>query len=383
MQFDLTDEQELIKETLERLVAREYSFEQRKRYLSERDGWSPAFWNQLAELGVLGMTFEEAHGGLGGGAVETMIIMESFGRALAVEPYVSAILLCGGALGQAGSPAQKDAWLPKLASGESLLAFAHRENGARYDLLQVDTRAEQIAGGYRISGTKTLVLGGESAAGFLVSAKRQDADDGEVLSLFCIAADSPGLEVRGHALHDGRRAAEVVFQDVEVTSEAALAEGGDCRALLLRLYEAALAAICAEAVGAMQAAFDLTVDYLKTRKQFGREIGSFQVLQHRAADMLVAIEEARSMALYATMMLNEPDTRTRQQALSAAKIQINRSARFVGQQAIQLHGAIGMTAEHAISHYYKRLALLEMELGDSDHHAKIIAGLGSLLEDQP
>lgn len=380
MQFDLSEEQQILKDTLERLMLREYRFEDRRRHLGEPEGWSRDLWRRLAELGVLGMTFAEADGGLGGGAVETMIVMEAMGRALALEPYLGAILLCGGALGQGGTPAQRAAWLPRLAGGEALLAFAHGEAGARYQPLHVETTAQPVAEGHRLSGTKTLVLGAEAADAFVVSAR--PVGDGDAVCLFLVDARAPGVEVRGHRLHDGRSAGEVALDDVLVPSRDALAGGGDCRGLLLQLQEAALAAVCAEAVGAMQAAFELTVEYLKTRQQFGRPIGTFQVLRHRAADMLVAIEEARSMALYATMMLGDRDETARRQALSSAKIQINRSARFVGQQTVQLHGAVGMTAEHPASHYLKRLALIEMELGDTDHHAAALAGLGSL-PDEP
>lgn len=381
MQFDLSEEQQLLKDTLTRLIEREYDFAARRNRIAEGAAWNRGFWTQLAELGVLGMTFEEEHGGSGSGPVETMIVMEQLGRALAVEPYLGCIVLCGEALRRCASPEQKDRWLPRLAQGESLLAYAHHEAAARYDPVHVETAATATPDGFTLSGTKGLVLGGDTAECFVVSARISEGEQNAPLALFLVDAGSAGVEVRGHGLHDGRRAAEVAFDKVEVPREAQLA-GDDCRPLILSLHEAGLAAVCAEAVGAMQGVFDLTVDYLKTRKQFGREIGSFQSLQHRAADMLVAIEEARSMALYATMMLGEPHENARSKALSAAKVQVNRSARVVGQQAVQLHGAVGMTVEHAASHYLKRLTVIEIEFGDSDHHLRAVAGAGSLLDDE-
>ena len=376
MDFDFNDDQRLLKDSVDRLVADRYKFEQRKTYAAEADGWSRAMWAQYAELGLLGLPFAEAHGGFGGGAVETMVVMEAFGRGLVLEPYFATVVLGGGLIRHGGSAAQQDMILPKVAAGEMLLAFAHLERHSRYNLADVTTTAVRNGDGWVLTGEKSLVLHGDVADRLLVTARvsggpRERAGVG----LFLVDAHGPGVSRRGYATQDGLRAAEISL--VAAHGEAV----GDPEAALgfvERTVDEAIAALMAEAVGVMQEMHETTVDYLKTRKQFGRAIGEFQVLQHRAVDMYVALEQARSMALYATVMAAEADPVARRRAMSAAKVQIGRSGRTIGQEAVQLHGGIAMTMEYKVGHYFKRMTMIELLFGNTDTHLSEVADLGSV-----
>jgi pimeloyl-CoA dehydrogenase small subunit len=374
MDFEFTEEQRLLKDSVERLLSDRYDFEKRKAYMQEPNGFGRAPWRQYADLGLLGLPFEEQHGGSGGGPVETMIVAEAFGRALALEPYLATVVLAGGLLRHAGSPAQRDAILPKVADGSLLLAFAHAERQSRYDLADVATTGKRDGAGYVLDGQKSLVLNGDAAGKLIVSARvagnRRDRDG---LALFIIDAAAPGVTRRDYATVDGLRAADVTLANVKAAPEAVLGEAGAALPVIERVADEAMAALCAEAVGAMAAMHELTLEYLRTRRQFGVPIGSFQVLQHRAVDMLVALEQARSMAMLATMMVAEPDAGERRKAISAAKVQIGRSGRIVGHGAIQLHGGIGMTMEYKVGHYFKRVTAIDTTFGDADHHLGVLA----------
>jgi pimeloyl-CoA dehydrogenase small subunit len=379
MDFELSEEQQLLKQTCERYFADHYQFESRKRYAHEPRGWSLIAWKQYADLGLLGVPFAEEHGGTGGGPVETMIVMEQIGRVLLLEPYLATVVLGGGFLQRGGSDAQRAELLPRIAAGELSLAFAHAERQARYDLADVATTARRDGGAYVLDGAKTLVLHGDTAEKFVVSARTSGArTDRDGLALFLIDAAAPGVSVRGYPTVDGLRAAEVTLSNVRVDAGAALGEPGAAFPLIERVADQAIAALCAEAVGVMAAMLETTVEYMKTRKQFGVTIGSFQVLQHRAAEMLIAVEQARSMAMLATMMAAKDDARERRQAISAAKVQIGRSGRFVGQQAIQIHGGIGMTMETKVGHYFKRITVIDTQFGDADYHLNLVAAGGGL-----
>jgi pimeloyl-CoA dehydrogenase small subunit len=379
MDFELSEEQQLLKQTCERYFADHYQFESRKRYAHEPRGWSLIAWKQYADLGLLGVPFAEEHGGTGGGPVETMIVMEQIGRVLLLEPYLATVVLGGGFIQRGGSDAQRAELLPRIAAGELSLSFAHTERQARYDLADVATTARRDGGAYVLVGAKTLVLH-DTAEKFVVSARVAGAQtDRNGLALFLIDATAPGVSVRGYPTVDGLRAAEVTLSNVRVDAGAALGEPGAAFPLIERVVDQAIAALCAEAVGAMAAMHETTVEYMKTRKQFGVTIGSFQVLQHRAADMLIAVEQARSMAMLATMMAAEDDARERRQAISAAKVQIGRSGRFVGQQAIQIHGGIGMTMETKVGHYFKRVTVIDTQFGDADYHLDVVAAGGGLI----
>ncbi|HVV92422.1 MAG TPA: acyl-CoA dehydrogenase family protein [Hyphomicrobiales bacterium] len=379
MDFDLSDEQRLLKESVERLLADRYDMAKRKAYGAGEPGWSRDLWRQYAELGLLAVPFAEEHGGIGGGPVEIMVVMEAFGRSLVLEPYLATMVLGGGFLRHGGSAAQQGALIPKIAAGELTLAFGHVERRSRYDLNDVETRAREEGGGWVLDGAKSVVLHGDSADKIVVTARvsgeRRDRDG---IGLFLVDGDAKGLSRRGYATQDGLRAAELTLESVRAAGDAVLGEPGKGLAVAERVVDEAIAALCAEAVGAMAEAHRITVDYLKVRKQFGVPIGSFQALQHRAADMTVALEQARSMALFATMMASEDDAGARHRAVAAAKVQIGRSARFVGQQAIQLHGGIGMTMEYPVGHYFKRLTMIDTLFGDADHHLAQLAAAGGL-----
>ena len=378
MDFDLSEEQRLLKESFDRLIADRYGFEQRKAYGQSPEGWSRELWAQYAELGLLGLPFAERYGGSAGGPVETMIAMEAFGRALALEPYLATVVLGGGFLRHAGSAEQCADLIPKIADGSLIVAFAQTERGSRYDLNDVQTRAERDGVGWVINGEKGVVLHGDTADKLIVTARvgggRRDRDG---IAAFIVDANAAGVSRRGYPTQDGLRAAEITFSQVRVGPEGVLGGPGEALPVVERVVDEAIAALCAEAVGAMGVMHELTVDYLKTRRQFGREIGSFQILQHRAVDMLIALEQARSMAMLATMMAAEQNVAERRNAISAAKVQIGRSGKFIGQQAIQLHGGIGMTMEYKVGHYFKRVTMIDMMFGDADHHLRELARRGS------
>jgi pimeloyl-CoA dehydrogenase small subunit len=378
MDFDLSEEQRLLKESLDRLLGDRYDFEQRKTYARSPEGWSRELWAQYAELGLLGLPFAERYGGSAGGPVETMIAMEAFGRALALEPYLATVVVGGGFLRHGGSAEQCADLIPKIVDGGLTVAFAHTERGSRYDLHDVETRAVRDGAGWVLDGEKGVVLHGDTADKLIVTARvgggRRDRDG---VAAFVVDASAAGVSRRGYPTQDGLRAAEVAFSSVRVGPEGVLGEPGATLPIVERVVDEAIAALCAEAVGAMAVMHELTVDYLKTRRQFGREIGSFQILQHRAVDMLIALEQARSMAMLATMMAADDNAAERRNALSAAKVQIGRSGKLIGQQAIQLHGGIGMTMEYKVGHYFKRVTIIDMMFGDADHHLRELVRRGT------
>ena len=380
MDFALTEEQELLRHSVQRLFVDHYAFEARKRYGREPGGYGRAQWARYAELGLLGLPFAEEYGGSAGGPVETMIVMEEIGRALALEPYLATVVLAGGLLRLGGSKALCADLVPKIAAGDLTLAFAHAERQSRYDIADVVATARHEGAGYVLDGAKSLVLHGDSAGKFVVSARLSGGrSDKDGLALFLVDAATKGVSTRGYATVDGLRAAEVTLSSVRVDAGAVIGEPGKAFPLIERVVDTAIAALAAEAVGAMAAMHEQTVDYMKTRKQFGVTIGSFQALQHRAAEMLVALEQARSMAMLATMMAAEENMRERRQAISAAKVQIGRSARIVGHGAIQIHGGIGMTMEAKVGHYFKRVTTIDTTFGDADYHLGILAETGGLV----
>jgi pimeloyl-CoA dehydrogenase small subunit len=373
MDFDFTEEQRLLKESVDRFIADRYDFEQRKAFAKNDIGYARENWQQFAELGLLAIPFAEEHGGFGGGPIETMIVMEAFGRGLVLEPYFSTVVLGGGLLRHGGSDAQKSYLIPRFASGDLRLAFAHGERQSRYDLADVETRAKKSGSGYVLDGEKSLVLNGDSAETLIVSARVSGGQrDRSGIGLFLVEGNAKGVSRRGYPTQDGLRAAEISLSGVDVPADRVLSEDG--LPIIERVVDEAIAALAAEAVGAMAEMHALTVDYLKTRKQFGVAIGAFQALQHRAVDMFVALEQARSMAMFATMMSAEDDADVRSRAISEAKVQIGRSAKIVGQGAIQLHGGVGMTMELKVGHYFKRATMIDVLFGDADYHLARLAG---------
>jgi pimeloyl-CoA dehydrogenase small subunit len=375
MDFDLSEDQRLLKDSIDRMIDDAYGdFEKRRAHQAGAAGWDGALWASFAEMGLLGLPFAEADGGFGGGAVETMLVMEAIGRGLVVEPYLASIVLGGGVLRRAGSAAQKETLIPQLADGTLTMALAHGEAQARYDLHDVAATATPRAGGHLLDGRKAVVLHGDSAGQLVVSARtaggRRDRDG---ITLFLVPADAPGVTRRGYPTQDGLRAADITLEAVAVGPEAVLGTIGQGLPVIEAVVDAAIAALCAEAVGAMEVLHATTVDYLKQRKQFGVAIGSFQALAHRAADMLVMLEQSRSMAMYAAMMAEAPDAQERRIAIASAKVLVSQAADRLGREAIQMHGGIGMTEEYKAGHYFKRLSVIAGMFGDADHHLKLVA----------
>jgi pimeloyl-CoA dehydrogenase small subunit len=309
-----------------------------------------------------------------------MTIMEAFGRSLALEPYLATVILGGGLLQHGGSEEQKAAYLPQVAAGDLRLALAHTERQSRYDLFDVGTTARRDGGSFILDGQKSVVLHGDSADKILVTARaagsRRDRDG---IGLFLVDAKAPGLSRRGYPTQDGQRAAEVTLEGVRIDAENVIGNPEGALPVIERVTDVAIAALAAEAIGAMDEMLKLTVDYLKTRRQFNTTIGSFQVLQHRSSEMFIAVEQGRSMAMFAAMMAQDQNVEERRKAISAAKVQIGRSGRFVGQQAVQLHGGVGMTMEYKVGHLFKRVTMIDTLFGDADHHLSKLAEAGGLM----
>lgn len=380
MDFDLTEEQSILKDSLGRLLADNYSFEDRKRFMSSPEGWSQDMWARYAEMGLMALPFAESDGGIGGGPVETMIVMEALGQALALEPYFPTVVLGGGFLRLGGNADQKAELIGQIAEGSLKLAFAQVERHSRHDLNYVETEARKEGGDYVLSGAKSVVLHGDSADKLIVTARTAGGSrDNRGIGVFLVDASAPGVSRRGYATQDGLRAAEITFDRVKVPASAAVGDAENGLPLVTQVVDQAIAALSAEAVGVMSAMHALTLDYLKVRKQFGVPIGAFQMLQHKAVDMYIALEQTRSITLYATMMADSEDRLERSRAMHAAKTEIGRGGRIVGENAIQLHGGVGMTMEYAVGHYFKRATMIDLTFGDSDHHLRALAGLeGSL-----
>ena len=367
MDFDLNDEQKMLQETVTRFVAETYDFQKREDALKTADGWSREAYAGLAEMGLLALPFAEEDGGFGGGGVEMMIVMEALGRGLMVEPYFATVVLAGGALRHGGSAGQRADIVPGIAAGERILALAHSEKGLPRHILAARTTASRSGDGWTIDGCKIAVIHGQSADTFIVSAMTEEG-----LSLFLVDAAAKGVTVEGKRGYDGVPVATVAFSGVHVANEALIGAPGQGEDILSHVFEEATAALVAESVGAMAETFDVTVDYLKTRQQFGVAIGSFQALQHRAVEMLMQLELSRSMSILAALSLDiDADQRSRN--ISAAKAQIGKSGRIIGQEAVQMHGAIGITAEYKVGHAFKRLTAIDALLGDRDWHLARLA----------
>ena len=374
MDFDLTDDQRLLTDSVNRLLGDQYTFEKRRGFLKSPEGWSTALWAQYAELGLLGLPFAEEFGGFGGGAVDVMLLMQAFGRHLVLEPYLSTVVLGGTAIKLAGSAEQQGDILPGVAEGSIKLAFAHYERQSRYDISDVLTTAKASGGGYVLDGAKSVVLHGDSADKLVVSARTSGArGDAGGISLFLVDGSADGLARRGYTLRDGSRAAELSLSGVQVSKADMLGELDNALPVIERVVEAGIAATSAEVIGTMETVQAMTLDYLKTRVQFGKPIGENQALQHRAAEMLVAMEQGRSMAMLASMMVDEPDAAERVRNISMAKVGVGQSGRFVSQNAVQLHGGIGMTEEYAVGHFFRRVMVIEHLFGDTAYHLDRLA----------
>ena len=374
MDFEPSDDQRLLLESVSRMLADNYSFAQRKTYVAATEGWSTAMWSRFAELGLLGLPIPEQYGGFGGGAQEVMLVMQAFGRVLVVEPYFPTVVLGGTAIIQAGSAEQRQAILPAIAEGRMKLAFAHSERQARYDLTDVVTTAQRDGDGWVLDGSKTVVAHGDSADKLIVSARTSnDRYDTDGITLFLVDAGSQGIARRGYVTRDESRAADISLSNVRVTSADILGEVGKGMPIIERIVEAGIAATAAETVGAMEAMNDMTLEYSKTRVQFGQPIGSYQVVQHRLADMFMTQEQGRSMAMLATMSLENPDPAERAHDMAMAKVGVGQAGRYVSQSAVQMHGGIGMTEEYAVGHYFRRCMVIERLFGDPAYYLQRLA----------
>lgn len=370
MDFNFTEEQEMVRDGLSRLVREQYDWETRRKATESDAGWRPEIWSQLAELGILGMPFSEEDGGFGGGAVDAMVVMQEFGKGLVVEPFVPTVVCAGGFLKHAGTDAQKEEHLSAIIDGSRVFAFAYAEPRGRYDYADLETTAKKDGNDYVLSGHKAVVIGAPWASHLIVTARTSgDRRDKSGVSVFIVDKSSAGIITRDYSTVDGRRASEVYFENVSVPADALIGEEGAALPLIERVTDEAIAAQCAEACGAMKVAHAMTVEYSRQRKQFGVPIGSFQVLQHRMVDMYTEYEQSVSLTYLATLRLDADETE-RKRAVSAAKVGVGKAARYIGQEAVQIHGGNGVTDEYAIGHYFKRLTIFDSEFGNIDHHLK-------------
>jgi alkylation response protein AidB-like acyl-CoA dehydrogenase len=369
MEFNYSEEQLALQDTLQRFISRDYDFDKRRAFSKSDLGYSAQAWSQYAELGLLSLPFPEDLGGLGGTAVDIMVVMEQFGAGLLLEPYLSSVVTCGGLIRDAGSEALKKKLLPQIAEGKLKLSLAGYEAAGRYDLSYVAAKAQETSGSWRLSGRKTVVLDGPSADYFLVSARSAGkVGDRDGISLFLVARDAKGLTSAAYATQSGGRAADLQLDDVTVGADALIGAADQALPILERAVDRANAALCAEAVGIINALNQATLNYLKSRKQFGVAIGTFQALKHKMADMLIAAEQARSMAIIAAVNADSSDAAERHRAVAAAKAYIGQSGRLVGQHAVQMHGGMGVVDELNVSHYFKRLTMIDLTFGDADYH---------------
>lgn len=376
MDFKLSQEQQMLQDTAARLVRDTYGFEQREHFRDSAKGFSAEFWQQLGELGLTSVPFAEAFGGFGGNGVEVMLVAQELGRGLCLEPFLQSVIFAGGLIDQLGSAAQKSELLPQVASAELQLAVAVEEPQSHYQLHDVQTRAEPVNGGWSLNGRKSVVVGGQSAGLILVSARiAGEARDESGISLFLVDPSNPGVSMREYPTMDGRRACDLFLDNAFVSSAAVLGEQGQALQALRYQQGRAIAAQCAEAVGSLEATCALTLDYLKTRKQFGQVIGKFQALQHRMVDMHIELDQATSMTLLAACVADEPDSPERSRTLAAAKYTVCQAARFVADQGIQLHGGIGLTWEYVLSHHAKHLLMIARQFGDDDHHLQAYSAM--------
>ncbi|MBI3373229.1 MAG: acyl-CoA dehydrogenase family protein [Betaproteobacteria bacterium] len=370
MNFDQTEEQQLLADSVRKFLARDYDFERRKKIVASAEGYSEPVWAMFAEMGLTSLPFAADDGGFGGGAVDMMGVMEAIGEGLVVEPFLATTALGGRLIARTGSAAQKKAILPALIEGRLKLAFAQTERGSRYDLAHVATQAKRAGGGWQLDGEKCVVLGAPCADKLVVSARTAgNTADEKGISLLLVDREAPGVVLKSYRTLDEQRAADIEFKGVKVGADALLGAEGGALAAIEEAVDFATALICSEAVGVMKSANDTTLEYLKTRKQFGVPIGTFQALQHRMVDMFVATEQARSMACLAASKADTAENADdRKRAVSAAKIRIAEACRHVAQESVQLHGGMGMTEELKVSHSFRRLTMIAQQFGDLEYH---------------
>lgn len=376
MDIELTEEQELLRNSVQRLLKDEYGFDVRRAIVASEDGYSRGLWTKFADMGLLAAPFAEEFGGLGAGPLATMVLMQEFGRSLVVEPYFETVVLAGGLIEREGTDAQRCELLPEIAEGRTMWALAWAEQGSRYDLSHVTTTARAFGDGYLLSGAKATVVAAPSADKIIVSARTSgDRQDRSGVSLFIVDRASAGLHLRSFKTVDGRRAAEITFTDVHVPASNMLGETGAGTEILERCRDRAIGALCAEAVGAMTELNSATLEYTRTRKQFGVALGTFQVLQHRMVDMFIALQEALSLTQHLTLTMSAKDSHLSKLA-SAAKSKVGYAARFIGEQTVQLHGGMGMSDELDVGHYFKRIVAIDIQFGDPAFHLARFARFG-------
>jgi alkylation response protein AidB-like acyl-CoA dehydrogenase len=369
MEFNYSEEQLALQDILQRFISRDYDFDKRRKFSASSLGYSAEAWSQFAELGLLSLPFPEDCGGLGGNAVDIMLVMEQFGQGLLLEPYLSTVVTCGGLIRDAASEPMKQKLLPEIAAGTTKLSLAAYEAAGRYELSYVGCTAQASGASWRLSGRKTVVLDGASADYFLVSARSSGkVSDRDGISLFLVPRDAKGLTAAAYPTQSGARAADLQLENVTLGADALIGAPSKGLPIIERAVDLGVAALCAEAVGIINALNQATLNYLKTRKQFGVAIGTFQALKHKMADMLIAAEQSRSMAIIAAVHADSHDAADRHRAVSAAKAYIGQAGRLVGQHAVQMHGGMGVVDELIVSHYFKRLTMIDLSFGDADYH---------------
>ncbi|MGI9275766.1 MAG: acyl-CoA dehydrogenase family protein [Endozoicomonas sp.] len=376
MDFSYTEEQQMLKDSISRFVQNDYDFFARADIVASEQGYSKEHWQLFAELGWLMTPFSEEDGGFGGSAVDLLVVMEELGKGIVIEPFLATAVIGGGLIAEAGSPAQKEELLGELMAGTLQLAYAQNEPGSRYNLASVETRAEKTDDNYIINGHKAVVLNAPIADKFIVSVRTSgDRLEEDGISLLLVDANTAGVRLNSYKTVDGGRAAEVFFENVSVSAASLLGEEGKALPVMAAVQNRAILAACAEAVGNMEVTYRKTVEYAQTRRQFGVSIGRFQALQHRMVDMFMEHETAKSILLMAAMKLDAGEDV--EQAIAAAKSRISRAARIVGQEAVQIHGGIGVTEELDVGHYFKRLTTLELMFGNSSFHTRRFAELSA------
>ena len=374
MNFELSDEQQLLADSLRKYLANDYSFDARTKIVASPTGWSEKTWAAFAEMGLLGIPFAEEHGGFGGNAVDLMSVMEVLGESLVVEPYWTNVGVAGRLIATGGSEAQRKRILPALIQGKQRLAFAHTEAASRYDLRSVGARAKRSGGGFILEAEKRAVLHAAAADTLIVSARTSGGDgDPSGISLFLIDRGARGVTLKEYRTIDELRAADLWLNDVSVPADALLGGEGQALGLIEDVADYATALLCAEAVGGIRYANDTTLEYLKTRRQFGVPIGTFQALQHRMVEMVISYEQARSMACLACVKVEAAGGVERRRVISAAKIKVADACRHVSQESVQMHGGMGMTEELKVSHTFRRLTMIAQTFGDAEHHLERFA----------
>ena len=392
MDFTFSEEQQMLQETTRRFIAKDYSFETRRR-IKEKSahGFSPEVWQGFADLGLLALNVPEADGGLGGNPIDTMLVMAAMGEGLVLEPFLASAVIATKTVSMLGDEVQRAAMLPSMAAGELIAVLAHDEPATRFDWQAVETRASLVGDGYvpqgdsdllsakanarsyKLTGHKSVITHGASANMLLVTARLAEPGATGPLAVFAVPHDAPGLRQISYTTVDGVRASDLWLEQVSVPAGALLNAASDTEACIGEILDVGLAALCAEAIGALDRILAATVEYARNRKQFGVAIGKFQALQHRMADMVLHIEQARSMSYLAAVRCQDSDPAVRRRAMSAAKVVVGQACCFVGQQAVQLHGGMGVTDELDVSHYFKRLMAIELQFGSTDHHLEVFA----------